>query len=133
MINHNAKWEAELNEADYENKEDFLWFNVLRGCGCGSSDELHAIAWEVFEHFSKPHDERTVGFIYDKLEREVIAHWLDSKGNLTMHGGSVAGSWFTEEGQALYDVLTSAVLIKDFLRPSRPSASPDATDEGPSA
>jgi len=100
-------WERDYKECYFESKEDFLWIYVLGGCGCGSAEEISKIAWKVFEEFGKPHEERTLK-IYEKIEYEIIAHWLDDK-KLTEHGTSVCGSWLSDSGRKLYETLLKPI------------------------
>ena len=101
--NKKYKWESDLKECAYDSKEEFLWIYVMGGCGCGSSEELQEMAWKVFKLFADGSGERWT--IYDKLEYEAIAHWLDSL-ELIEHGTSIGGSWLSEEGKKLYKLLT---------------------------
>jgi len=102
------KWEDALETCAFDSKEEFLWIYVLGGCGCGSYDKNIKVAWKVFELFATPHDNRKFS-IYDKPEYEIVAHWLDSK-NLIEHGTGIGGSWLTEEGEKLYNLLTKQTL-----------------------
>ena len=100
----------DMEECAYDSKEEFLWIYVMGGCGCGSNDN-DKLAWEVFELFATPHEKRKFS-IYDKREYEIIAHWLDSLDWIIEHGGSISGSWLTEEGKsymALIDKLQSDI------------------------
>jgi hypothetical protein len=94
----------------YDSPEEYLWVGIMGGCGCGSSDEIAELAHEILGHFGKPFDERKLK-IYDKIEYEIIAHWLDSK-ELIEHGSSVGGSWLTDKGKELLEVLKSAPTHK---------------------
>jgi hypothetical protein len=81
----------------------WLWCGVLGGCGCGSSEDIEKIAWDVLDLFSQKHADRTWS-VYDKLEFEIIAHWMDNK-DLLEHGSSVAGSWLNEKGEEVHKIL----------------------------
>lgn len=96
-----------MAEVHWDGKEGFLWIYVLEGCGCGSSDTLKQMAWDVFEMFAQEISDQRWQKIYEgdnALAYETLAHWIDSKG-LIEHGGSIAGSWLTSGGKALYDAL----------------------------
>lgn len=97
-------WRKDMDECSYDNKVDFFWFHVLGGCGCGSSDELSEIAWDVFLNFSKDHESRAS--LYDDPAREIVGHWIDSLG-LIEHGSGISGSWLTDEGKELLDAINS--------------------------
>jgi hypothetical protein len=83
----------------WESRGAWLFTGILGGCGCGSSDEMRALAVEVLTLFATPHEARRWS-VYDRTEAEVMAHWLDSKG-LLEHGSSIAGSWLTDKGMAI--------------------------------
>lgn len=97
--NSEYPWEEDIRECYYESPAYFLWFYILNGCGCGSSDNLMELAWQVFVDFAEDREEEKLG-LYDKPEREILAHWLDSKG-LIEHGTSIRWSWLTEDGKEL--------------------------------
>lgn len=96
-------WEEDLATCGYDGKEDFLWFYVLGGCGCGHSDDAREIAWKVFEFFSSEKSERDIK-VLNKIEFEMVAHWLISK-DIIEHGCSLSGGWLTEEGKKLFRLL----------------------------
>ena len=98
----NMKWEKELRECHYERPADFLWFYVMNGCGCGSSDEFKELAWDVFSAFAE--DKPSKWELYENPIREMVAQWLYSCG-LLEHGTSIRGAWLDDEGQQLYDAL----------------------------
>lgn len=95
------------DDCHYESPLEWLWIEVLGGCGCGSGDNGE-LAWGVLEHFATPHEERPFPWYYESREREVLAHWLDSK-ELIEHGTSAAGSWLTEEGKRVHGIIQSAL------------------------
>jgi len=33
-------WKKDIEECAYDSKEEFLWIYIMKGCGCGSADEL---------------------------------------------------------------------------------------------
>jgi hypothetical protein len=88
---------------DFDSPEDFLWFYILGGCGCGNSHTLMNDCWKIFESIVNKKD--SFDLIYENKYNEIIAHWLDSK-ELIEHGTSIAGSWATESGEYLYKVLS---------------------------
>jgi len=83
----------------------WLWCGIMGGCGCGSSDTLQELAFEVLELFSKPHKDRDFS-VYDKIEYEIIAHWLDNVGMIE-HGSSIGGAWLSEEGEQVFESIKS--------------------------
>lgn len=85
----------------HRNPMEWLWTEILGGCGCGSSEDFAERAWKLLERFATPHDERT-GNIYDEEANEILAHWLDSK-KLIEHGAGIGGSWLSEEGKEVYE------------------------------
>jgi hypothetical protein len=98
------KWADDAKNCGHNGRENFLWIYVLGGCGCGSADDLAELAWKTLDHFATDIGKREYNLIYDNNAMEVIAHWMDSLG-LIEHGTSIAGSWLTEEGKALYDIV----------------------------
>lgn len=96
------KWAKDYNECHYESPAHFLWFYVMHGCGCGSSEKFIKDFWEVFSKIKE--GQCHYEYIYKDEYNELIAQMLDSRG-LLEHGTSVAGSWLSEEGEALYEVL----------------------------
>lgn len=95
----------------WESPENWLWVGVMGGCGCGSSDDIEDLCWEVLSYFATPHAERGKrGELPTKeLDAQIIAHWMDMKG-LTNHGGSVHGSWLTDDGRAVYAAMRATRL-----------------------
>lgn len=93
----------------YESPEQYLFLEIMGGCGCGLSDEIAEKAYEVFKHFGTPHAERNVKFFTEdeSMVLETLAHWLNSK-DLIEHGGSVYGSWLTKKGEELVKILKEA-------------------------
>ena len=91
-----------------DDPKEYLWFAVLKGCGCGSSNYFIELAWNVIDYFSQGFDERKSGYIYDEkhMENELMAQWLDSAG-LLEHGTSVGGSWLSDEGKELHEAINS--------------------------
>lgn len=94
-----------------DNPKEYLWFAVLKGCGCGRSDDFIELAWTVLDYFSQDIMQRQSGFIYDKPENELLAHWLDTKG-LIDHGSSIGVSWLTEDGKQLHKVISDNIEVK---------------------
>ena len=87
----------------WNSPEDWLWIGILGGCGCGNSYELSELVLKVLELFATEHEKREFS-VYDDLKYEIIAHWLDSK-DLIEHGTSINGSWLTEKGESIYNVI----------------------------
>lgn len=91
-----------MQECSYDSPADFLWFYILKGCGCGSSSEFKEEAWKVFDAFANGS-----GFsldMYNNPTIELLAHWIDSK-NLVDHGSSIQGSWLNGDGKKIYELL----------------------------
>lgn len=96
------------NGVSYESPIQWLWIDILGGCGCGTSDRLAKRAWKVLSYFASDWDEREKNnySVHTTLADELLAHWLTHKG-LLEHGGSVGGSWLTEEGKNVYEIIKS--------------------------
>lgn len=103
------KWKKYIAECHYESPADFLWFYIMNGCGCGSFNDFKAEAWKLFEDFALNREAKWD--LYDNPVRELLAHWLDSKG-LVEHGTSIRGSWLNEQGKTLYDDLLKHPISK---------------------
>lgn len=103
MTSEPYKWQRHL--PDWEGgPAEFLWIEVLGGCGCGSSSDIATRAWLIFNDFSLPHAVRTIN-VYDTVDAEVLVHWMNREG-LMEHGTSVGGGWLTEQGKALHAALS---------------------------
>lgn len=83
--------------------ESWFFTGILGGCGCGSSDELGERAIKVFSNFASD-DWDTRFSVYDNEADEVLAHWMHSK-DLIEHGTSIGGSWLTEKGKNVFEVI----------------------------
>lgn len=90
----------------------WLWSGILGGCWCGSSEELANDAFIVLSLFATDKSFEKRQEIYDHPEYEVIAHWMDKEG-LIEHGTSVAGSWLTDKGEQIHQVLISVLNTED--------------------
>ena len=103
MQEEQERLEREIKEIHYESPAYFLWFSVMKGCGCGSNDELMEDVWNLFEGIIlKKEDSHKV--IYSDNYHELIAHMLDAR-FLTEHGTSIGGSWGSKLGEWLYKTL----------------------------
>lgn len=94
-----------------ERKEKFkdIYYNTIGMCGCGSPDEVRQFLFDLLEnHRQYKDDEITYEVMSEKRKEiiksvdtdiifEIIFH-LFNNAELLEHGGSVYGSWFTEEG-----------------------------------
>lgn len=89
----------------WNSPEEWLWLEILGGCGCGSGDEIEKIVFNVLELFATEFNERAWS-VYDDLKYEIIAHWMEHKG-LLEHGSSVGASWLSEEGKRIYKIIKS--------------------------
>lgn len=81
------------------------WFfiDILGGCGCGLTEsEERAVA--LLENFAAEHADRK-DFKWD-VGYEILAHWFDSH-NLIEHGSGITGSWLTDKGREIYEVIQS--------------------------
>jgi hypothetical protein len=94
----------------YNTPQEAQYFHVLDLCGCGDPYEVHAFLIECAKCFDRGNGDEDwykCGGV-DAIQKlvaekpdvaaEFIAHFLDQRG-LTEHGGSVYGSWMTEEGR----------------------------------
>lgn len=97
-------WLKELKECGYDNRANFLWIYIMKGCCCGSDNETDA--WEVFKRFHERTDNRWDMYEDNKRHLEVLVYWMNSLG-LIEHGGSIAGSWLSEDGEWLWEQLHS--------------------------
>lgn len=88
----------------WETPEEYLFIGILKGCGCGRSDELARDVATIFLAIAK--DENAHTLIYENSYHELIAHWLHAA-ELTEHGTGIGGSWLTERGKAVYAELLS--------------------------
>ena len=103
----------------YDNDQEAQYFYTLGLCGCGNPDEVHEFLIDCAKCFDrgtlsgKDWGEATGvdGILTEvlnspKVAAEFIAHFLDQRG-LTEHGGSVYGSWLTEDG---YDFINAGAM-----------------------
>jgi hypothetical protein len=94
----------------HDTPQDAQYSYVLGLCGCGRPHEVHALLIECVKCFERGGysdkewlDATGVDGIAElvrakpKVAAEFIAHFLDQR-VLTEHGGSVYGSWITEDG-----------------------------------
>jgi len=102
------KWKEEFETCHFEGPEDFLWIYVMKGCGCGSSDDFRKDFWDMFIKIAEKKEDKFT-FIYENKYNELIAQMLDSRG-LLEHGTSIAGSWLSTAGQKLYELLKSKTI-----------------------
>jgi hypothetical protein len=90
---------------------------VLSGfCGCGDPESAYEHLRDVLRAFKAPFETRL-----DSVEKLLKAehpgmywaylYWLDHAG-LTEHGGSVRGSWLTDKGEYLLDLLEKDAHIE---------------------
>lgn len=96
-----------VDGVSYDDAADYLWVGVLGGCGCGSADLLADKAVAVLKNFELEPTDPSRFYVGENVTNELLAHWLDSKG-LLEHGGSVSGSWLTDKGKEVLQ------LIKDY-------------------
>lgn len=90
----------------YDTPAEWLWTEIMGGCGCGSADAFGKRAIKLLEHFSTPHEERDYS-IWDNDFYELMAHWFNSL-ELIEHGSIVTGSWLTEKGEQIYEAIKQA-------------------------
>jgi hypothetical protein len=95
----------------YDTPADWLWMGILGGCGCGSANKFADKSLKLLNHFATPYEQRTLP-IWDDGWYELLAHWFDSL-ELIEHGGNIYGSWLTEKGQQIYDMITKALEVTD--------------------
>ena len=86
----------------WDDPADWFFVDILGGCGCGTTS-VPERAVSLLEYFATDHMQRTYKM---DLTDEVIAHWFDSH-DLIEHGTSIYGSWLTDKGREIYEVLQS--------------------------
>ena len=87
----------------YDEPEEWLWYGILGGCGCGSANSFSLDAFKLLTLFATPHEQRGWS-IWDDRFYELLAHWLDSC-ELIEHGTNIAGSWLTDKGKQVYEAI----------------------------
>lgn len=88
----------------YPDFANYLFVKYLRGCGCGSADEIAEDVLKVFIALGERGDDNwneCGELIYSDKYHELIAHMIDGAG-LIEHGSSIGGSWLNEEGKEVY-------------------------------
>lgn len=93
------------NGVSHTSPEAWFWIEILGGCGCGSSEEFAGRAVALLRHFGTEWDDRK-GYPDDEFS-ELLAHWFDSH-DLIEHGSSIGGSWLSNKGQAILNVIEGA-------------------------
>lgn len=102
----------------YSNEHQACHYGLLHLCGCGSPEDAYNFCRDALACFDRRgcHDEPpTREWIYaedaltelinksPKQAAHVIAHLLTHLG-LIEHGGSVGGSWLTDDGERIVDL-----------------------------
>ena len=109
----------------YDSPQEAQFYHMLGLCGCGQPDEVHAFLIECAKCFDrgipglshkeslKKWDEAggvdsiaTLVTVNPKVAAEFIAHFLEQR-DLTEHGGSVYGSWLSDDG---YDFIEAGAM-----------------------
>lgn len=80
---------------------EWLWSDIMGGCGCGSSEELADRAVSVLDIFADGTDYAARVKFFEDPANEILAHWIDSVG-LLEHGTIFTGSWLTEQGKQVH-------------------------------
>jgi len=91
----------------YDTPAEWLWIGILGGCGCGSAEHFAEESVRLLTDFATPMELRK-NLAYDSEFYELLAHWIDSVG-LIEHGTTVRGSWLTEKGKHVYEVIKEAI------------------------
>ena len=116
------------DECEYPNEVQRFYYETLKWCGCGNPDEALGFMRDLMALMKARSDENTGGFdepyaesAWAKRTAEIDAmlgdgmlglsylYMLDSH-DLTEHGGSVGGSWLTQEGERVLAMLQSVDL-----------------------
>ena len=104
-----------------ERKEKFedIYYNKIGMCGCGSPIEVKQFLFELLENHKQYIDDKISFEVMSEKRKtiiknvnadlifEFIFHMLGNA-EILKHGGSIYGSWFTEEG------LTFLKLLGEF-------------------
>lgn len=110
--------EIELkNKQDREQKFNDLYFGKLEMCGCGRPNEVKKFIYDLLKNHKEEKDDlisyeemtanrkRIISEVDTDIIFEFIFHVFESKEFLE-HGGSVYGSWFTDEGIEFLELLS---------------------------
>jgi hypothetical protein len=96
----------------YDNEHQAAHFGVLHLCGCGCPEDAYNFCRDVLATFDRRGDRDWVNaedavkkIILERPDdaAHVISHLL-SHMNLLEHGGSVGGSWLTDDGARIVDM-----------------------------
>ena len=94
-------WEDPDENMFWDSPQDWL-FSKIGGCGCGT-DEIREMVWTVFDNLSTWDDRAE----HRDLVHELILHLLNEH-HLAEHGGAVFGSWLTDEGERVHQIIKEA-------------------------
>lgn len=87
----------------WNSAKEWFYLEILGGCGCGSSEDIAELAFNLISLFATDFNDRKWS-VYDDIEYEILANWMYSK-ELIEHGSSISGSWLTNKGKAIYSIL----------------------------
>lgn len=108
----------------YDNEHQAAHYGLLHLCGCGCPEDAYNFCRDVLSAFDRRGDrpwinaEDVVKAIILQRPDEaahVIAHLL-SHLNLLEHGGSVGGSWLTDDGARIVDM---GPMTEDLMEQGR--------------
>jgi len=116
-----------MTETEYPNPVQRFWYEKLRWCGCGNPEDALAFMRDIMQVMKDGSDgnRSELGVPYEqsawakraKQLEEMLPgplglsylYMLDHLG-LTEHGGSVGGSWLSEEGEKALELLKAGDL-----------------------
>lgn len=89
-----------------DEEHELFWYCILRGCGCGSVEDMSRDAWMVFCAY---HDRDDVfrKRIHEDAGLEILANWMYSL-DLIEHGASIPTGWTTALGDKVWDIIMGA-------------------------
>jgi hypothetical protein len=104
----------------YENEHQAAHFALLHLCGCGTPEDAFNLCRDILLCFDRRSGEwidakaKVVAIIKDRPDdvAHTIAHLL-SHLKLLEHGGSVGGSWLTDDGCRIVDLPPATAELMD--------------------
>ena len=106
-----------MNLEQRKEKFEDIYYNKLGMCGCGTPEEVKHFLFSLLENHRQYKDDEITHEVMSENRKkiiktvdadiifEIIFHVFDNVG-LLEHGGSIYGSWFTEEGINFFKLLS---------------------------